>query len=270
VASAAPGSSLLDQARAVARELAARATAAAAAATSRERLHALLGSEVMILPPFTPSDRPALDAAIAHGPALVDNDPYATERWLERVGRIREPVAAFRLAALSAGVVTQSAIELGIVQLPHRAGARWVGLPFDRANPAQHPRAGTCSIALHRAGALTGTIAGLLVDEWAESIPSETQLTSYAIHHDAPGAEAAQAIVIAVPPPQATTWDLGTLVDIVDETIDLAIVRAMDPDVLPQTMLAPCIYLAANLADDAISTDLHAHLVAEVQVLAPE
>jgi hypothetical protein len=271
VAGAAPTSgSLLDQARIVAAELAARADTAASA-TGRERLQALVGSELMVLPPFTPSDRPALEAAIAHGPVLVDSDAYATERWIERVGRVREPVAAFRIAALSADVVSRFPIELGIVQLPHVPTAtRWVGLPFDRNEPAQRPRAGTCSIAAHRAGDLTTTWAGLLVDEWAESIPAETQLTSYAVHHDAPGSEASQSIVLAVPPPQATTWDLGTLIDIVDETFDLAIVRAMDPDVLPQTLLAPCIYLAANLADDAISTDLRAHLVSEVQILAPE
>ena len=103
--------------------------------------------------------------------------------------------------------------------------------------------------------------AGLLLDEWSELIPARGEDTAIAFHYDDPGAEAAQAVLVAVPPTQATAWDLTTLLDILNETIDLAKMRAVDSELLPFGQLLPAIFLATNPSNDTVATDLHPLLV---------
>jgi hypothetical protein len=141
--------------------------------------------------------------------------------------------------------------------LPHSPGASWVGLP---PNPNEDRPSGKVSLALHAPlGPLDATVPwfGLFVDEWVETIPNAREHTGIAFRHDDTGAEAAQAILVAVPPIQAETWDFDTLSTIVSETLDLAKVRAVDLEVLdPAAQLVPAIFLAANAGDSTIATVL--------------
>ena len=64
-----------------------------------------------------------------------------------------------------------------------------------------------------------------------------------------------------MPPKTAETWDLESLTAIVNETLDLAKVRAVDLEQLePIAQLIPSIYLAANAGDDTIATILQTRL----------
>jgi hypothetical protein len=186
---------------------------------------------------------------------------------------VRQSLAGLRLAALATEAIGGGALDPIATQLPHVGGARWIALPFDATNAAQVPVAGVLSLALQQDASVASapTLAGLVVDDWTEAIPSATQLTSYAVHYDAPSAEAAQCVLLAVPPAQAATWDLTTLIAIVEETIDLAQIRAIDSDLLSAYALAvPTTYIAANVADEAISVNLAAQVIAEATILAPE
>ena len=96
--------------------------------------------------------------------------------------------------------------------------------------------------------------AGLLLDEWTELIPNADEATAVAIHYDDPGAEAPQAILVAVPPDDATNWTLDTVTDVLRETLQLARLRAVDGDLLGDlSVLLPATYLAANPRSDTVS-----------------
>jgi hypothetical protein len=62
--------------------------------------------------------------------------------------------------------------------------------------------------------------------------------------------------LLAVPPTDAANWDLETLLDTLNETLDLAKVRAVDGELHPLGQLLPAIYLADNPLRDTVSTDL--------------
>ena len=172
---------------------------------------------------------------------------------------------------MAAEATSGKRVELSVAQLPHVAGDAWVGAVVDVATP---PRAGAVSIAMHRPLPLPlgGAWAGLLVDEWTELIPSRVQETAFAMHHDAPGAEAAQCVLLAVPPAHSTEgWDLPSLLEILHETLDLAAIRTIDAEQLGRLgLFAPTIYLAANLAGDTIAADLTAQSIGEDEILAAE
>jgi hypothetical protein len=232
------------------------------------QLHAAFGPELLALPTFVAANHADVLAAIAGGPSIV-GDAFASRRWFEGAARVRTPLARVRLAALACEAIAGGALDFAATQLP--LGTRWIGRSFDPDVPAQQPRPGTLSLVLHTAFDLTSSWAGLVFDDWTEAIPARTQLTSLAVNYDAPGAEAPQCVLLAVPPTPERFWDLGTLVDIVAEAADMGKLRAVDSDLLTDYgMAVPTTHIAANVADDTISSDLARHLVKEVRIMSSE
>jgi hypothetical protein len=84
----------------------------------------------------------------------------------------------------------------------------------------------------------------LVLDDWTERVPAKTVEAGVAFHAESPGAEAPQAVLIAVPSRNAA-WSTQELIAVVSQTLDLAKLRALDlsgMDVgqyLPATLL-PC------------------------------
>lgn len=161
--------------------------------------------------------------------------------------------------------------EAAVAQLPHVVGARWAALPF--RTPADRPPSGRLSLVLHLApAAAPGAFwTGLLLDEWTEVIPAEVVDTGIGFHYDDPGAEAPQAVLLVVPPTDAPRWDLDTVVSTLNETLDLAAMRAVDGELLGALgQLLPGLYLAANVAGDTVSTSFADALVSDTQQIVPE
>jgi hypothetical protein len=128
------------------------------------------------------------------------------------------------------------------------------------------------SLALLRAASPAATEAwyGLWLDEWVELIPNAEESTGLAFRYEDPGAEAPQAILLAVPPTEgAETWDEATFVDILNETLDLAKIRAVDTSLLGVLgQLLPAIFFAANDNDDTIALKWAGALRAETTLVS--
>jgi hypothetical protein len=116
---------------------------------------------------------------------------------------------------------------------------------------------------------------GLLLDEWTETIPAASETTGVGFHYDDPGAEAAQAVLLAVCPTNAEAWNDDMLEAVLMESFDLAQLRAVHPDLpgdlaaggLPQlAQLLPAIYLAANLSRETVATDFTGARTAQASV----
>jgi hypothetical protein len=73
-------------------------------------------------------------------------------------------------------------------------------------------------------------------------------------------------VLIAVPPSLSSeTWDFDTLLAILEETLELAKVRAVDGELLGDLgQLLPANYLSANAQNEVVSTRFHLNLIAEV------
>ena len=264
---------LVAQAHAVMRELDQRALAAAVppngadastqAAAATALMRAVFGRHFVSLPPFRPAAE-ELSRALDTGGTWI-GDPSAPRRWLQQIERVRAPLGRWRKLRLYAEALGAPPLQLTVAQLPHTVGARWIALPLDENEPV--PRSGQLSIVLNQAAPIAGgrPWVGLLLDEWTEVIPAETQQTAVAVHYDDPGAEAAQSILIAVPPDDSKVWDLETLLATVHETIDLVKLRGVDSELLGELgQLLPAIFLPANAPGDTLSVDLNPHLVAEI------
>jgi hypothetical protein len=253
------------QARALLAETARRTTAPAPETSGSDearrdqlvaRLRAVFGSGFIALPRFIASNASEVEASLADA-ALAGDDPLAAYTWLQRMERVRGPLARLgrplREAEVLGSVVR---LELSLAQVPHVSGQRWVGL--ERPEDGELVD-GAASLVLQDAPeSFGGDLCGLLVDEWTELVPSRNETTGIAFQYDPPDASAPQAILLAVPPVIGKPWTVGGLNRVLLETLDLLRLRAVDPVALGDLgHYLPATYLAFNANADAVSTDLN-------------
>jgi hypothetical protein len=188
--------------------------------------------------------------------AALQGAPTAATEWAQRVSRVRAGVARLADVLTYGEVLHGTWAELQVGQLPKEA-PRWNALPFP---PDSEPPGGVSYVAHLPLGAVDPTrpLAGLLVDEWVEVIPSATETTAVALNYDRPSSTAPNAILVAVPPEDdLERWDLDTLAETVRQTFDLARIRAVDRDALREVgHFLPASYLALNLLGATVASDL--------------
>lgn len=189
------------------------------------RIEALLGPGTVVLPRFVAANAAEL-AASRDDPALAGEEPLVAETWLTRLERVREPLMRLGIALREAEAMGGAALALDLAQVPHQVGAAWNGRPA----PAYVD--GAASLVLVGGEALTsrGPLAGLLIDEFTEFVPAPSETTGIAFRYEPPQAMAPQSFLLAVPPVIGESWTIGTLNQVLLETLELARLRALDPE----------------------------------------
>lgn len=130
-----------------------------------------------------------------------------------------------------------------------------VGLPLENGKSLP---GGKISIAVQSSANVDvrQPLAGVLIDEWVEVVPSATETTGIALQYDQPSGAPPQTILIAVPPELDTPWTTWSLQQVLLETLDLARIRAVDAVTLDEVgHYLPALYFAYNLLGDTVSTD---------------
>ncbi|MFT3969745.1 MAG: hypothetical protein QM695_05545 [Micropruina sp.] len=214
---------------------------------------ALVGPGFVAVPRFVPSSVGQLMAS-RDDPALTGGDPLGAEVWLTRMERVREPLARAGIALREAEALGGLPLRLSVAQVPYASGDTWNALPASRYVD------GASSLLLVGGELLAPgrTLAGLLIDEWAEVVPSDTQTTGVAFRYDPPEAMAPQAILLAVPPVPGEPWTVGSLNQVLIETLELAHLRAVPPEALGAVrQYLPASVLAFNNEADVPSTNPH-------------
>jgi hypothetical protein len=220
------------------------------------RLRIVFGKSFLVLPQFAAANAAELGQALAGSTALQGGDPLASVTWFQRMARVRKGVARLDATlqyteAVSAG----ETLALTLAQLPYGPGDRWVGLPL---LAGQQLPAGKLSIAVQSAAPLDTSkpLAGLLIDEWIEIVPSTTETTGIALQYDQPNAAPPQTILVAAPPDPDAPWTVWSLQQVLLETLDLARLRAVDLEALSEIgHYLPAAYFAYNGQAATVSTD---------------
>jgi hypothetical protein len=234
------------------------------------RMRTLLGEQFAVLPRFTVANAATLTASQSARNTLCGGDDLAPGAWLRQMALVR--AGAGRLAKVrgAAELLRSTDIvprDLVVLQLPHTAGERWLALPFTAVPQAE------LAIVAHCSGTMDFRLplAGLSCDAWPETIPGREETTGLALHHDAPGARAPQAVLLAVPPPSTNpAWDVQTILDTLIEAQDLARIRAVGPDTLQwMGTLLPAIILPDSASPDTPTVSL-AKLAARATTPAEE
>jgi hypothetical protein len=260
---------LLAQAVSVTEELGRRLAAAGAATGPVQVLHAVFGRDLPVVPRFRPAVPGLLGPALANEPDLGPEPDATVEGWLAQLTRVRQPLDAWRDVRMYARALGRALGRPRIAQLPLESDAGWAALPFEAES--ERPRPGLVSLALLGATPppAVGAWAGLLVDAWPELVPAREEDAGVVFHFDAPRAEAPQAVLLAVPQRAVETWSYNDLEATLLDTLRLAKLRALDlADLGAYAQLIPMTFLAANRANDAVSTSFADMLVADAVIEA--
>ena len=259
---------LVARAQGVAAEFTRRVDAASAEPDARKRLALIFGDGFRTLVRFTPVET-AISQALTQGP--VPGPSQADIRqWLRGVALVRTPLDRYQRLTMLQRAFAVTPAALSVTQVPHVPNTPWVALPF--ATEAARPVSGTLSLALFAGNGpvpvATAQWTGLLLDEWTELIPNRDESTALAFHYDDPGAEAPQAVLIAVPPDNAENWSLDTVVAVLRETLELAKLRAVDGDLLGVlSQILPTTYLAANPRRDTVAVQFKGTLMKDATIV---
>jgi hypothetical protein len=247
---------------------AAAASAAAQAAALTSAGKALLGEDFVVIPRFT---LPALQgeevekalAATASG-ALLDHVanalsiPFPVDTWLYGAARVRDQLRAWEQVTLLADAFSTAAPELTPLQLPVVPNDPWMALQFPPGTKLDFER--LCYTAAFTVPfAKDAPQCALLVDEWSEIIPEENLTTGVAVHFDRPNSEAPQSMLLVTPTSFTGQWTWSDVVDALNETLDFAKRRAVEPvhvDNSPYARFLPATVMAVTVAQISISANI--------------
>jgi hypothetical protein len=238
------------------------------AAALIDALQALLGEDFIVLPEFelAGSHRNEMAKAVGDGTAglLFEymktelDDEFPLDTWLYSVARVRDPMHAWEQITMLAGALQRPEPQLTAAQLPYRADDSWLGLEF--------PPQATLDVdrLLYTAHFTTPFDAtapqcGVLIDEWSEVIPSSDATTGISFHYDRPSTEAPQTMLLVTPADFTGAWRWDDLVDALNETLDLAKRRAVEPahvDATPYAWFLPATVMAVTVNQLSISANL--------------
>ncbi|HSM88025.1 MAG TPA: hypothetical protein VLT16_17855 [Candidatus Limnocylindrales bacterium] len=248
-------------------------TAAAALTSPADRVQQLrtaartvLGDEMQIVPRFKLGDDSGLEFGncLAGASTLLDDLKAAGRRfpvydWLYGLARVRDKMNAWENLAVLSEAFGSDVAALNAVQLPFTPDDRWLGLEFDpvKAGPGNRLLyTAHFSVPFNRAASQ----CGLLLDEWPELVPGDEVTSGVTFHFDRPSSQPPQAILLAVPAALKGHWSWNDLVDSINETLDAAKARGVEPaqidasayaQFLPATLMAVTLYqihIATNLA----------------------
>ena len=179
----------------------------------------------------------------ANSSSLQVNDPLESVRWFAVRGS-REARSGSRLdtaAMLAEALSGQLLLQFQVAQLPAVSGDQWMRL-------AGSTSSSRLSLVVFSPAAVTAgaPIAGLMIDEWTEVLPSSQQITGVSFQYTDPTA-APQSILLAVKPDGFPEWTMEAVEGSVLEVLDLAKIREVYPD--PLGALGhhlPALYFAFN------------------------
>ena len=193
--------------------------AAADNASGHERIELALGTRIP-LPHAVPV--PAGTAAARATPPDVRQRDAAVPGWLQRLRRTRPQLARFDDVLAAVEVLGTSSPGFEVVQVPPDPAGRWVAESVPQQNTLHLVLAST-SAGEEQA------VAGIVVDDWVEAINLADADSGLAFHFDTPGAEAPQAVLLALPPEGVDAWSAPRLAGTLRSTLAMARLRAVGP-----------------------------------------
>jgi hypothetical protein len=219
----------------------------------RDATRALIDASVLVVPAhdLNPAEQQHWTNAHAwsnSGDLTAHLDVDAIDDWLNGLAVVRAPIGAYEQASVFATVLGRRLGPPTPLQFPH-ANEAWIGTTLDPTRPTTGER--VCYTATFSAAFNpTEPIAGLLLDDWTETIPTTDTTTALGFHYDRPDSEPPNVMLLALAPDPKTGWHFDDLTDTLLDTLALTRLRALGPDAIAATNAAPM--LPATIAQASV------------------
>lgn len=208
-----------------------------------ETLKTIYGKAFPVIPTYRPLGWAAFleqDQLPAHKSLLRHSlaQSAGLEEWLEDISPVRPVMQALENFLLLSHILRHTAESMRIFQFPYRDGDYWAGVEYPGNWTPSEDKSSIVGINMEDfLMAMGGDCCGLVLDEWAEVIPSKQETTAIGFHYDQPNAEPAQTVLLAVTPRRTGQWSWDDLIQTLEETLELAKTRAVEPDHIEKSML---------------------------------
>lgn len=209
-----------------------------------QRFKTLFGAAFDPVPLFEFHNQAALT------PTMIDtNDLLADhtgdlvlDQWLAGLARVREMVTNYELLNIVVQTLNPDYLdsrEMKPVQVPFDSSGqdRWMGLSV--SDPASL-KEGVVAIGadLYNGYAMSNVSqAGIVIDEWVDIIPNKEETTGISFHHNQPNAKAPQCLILGLTPQITGSWRWNDVVDMLNETFELAKARGLSYEQISGTAL---------------------------------
>ncbi len=227
---------------------------------------ALLGEAFVLIPDFSLAAAQGNEWAQSLAAPLLDylkttvgiDRPVAD--WTTGLARARPQLRAWEGVAGLSEALGLTAPELTPAQFPYTTGEHWLAMDFP---PKERPASDRLLYTAHYATPFDPSArqCGLLLDEWTEVIPGTDHDTAVTFNFARPDNEPPQAILVVTPATWDGLWHWEDLVGALNETLDLAKKRALEPAQIDDTAYArflPATIMAATTHGISISLVLAA------------
>jgi len=77
--------------------------------------------------------------------------------------------------------------------------------------------------------------AGIMIEEWMDVVPYNEHTTGISFHYNQPNAKAPQCLILGLTPQITGNWKWNDLVNMLNETLDLAKKRGVDYEEIAPT-----------------------------------
>jgi hypothetical protein len=162
---------------------------------------------------------------------------FPADDWLYGVARVRNKIQWWEQIVMFSGAFGNAEPELTPLQLPFKANDNWLAMQFP---PDYKFQQDYLLYTAHFSASFDKTKrqCGLLLDEWAEVIPATDASTGLAFHYERANSEPPQTFLLVTPTAFRGAWQWADIVDALNETLEFAKKRALEPVHLDSTVYA--------------------------------
>ncbi len=158
---------------------------------------------------------------------------FPVDDWLYGIARVREKLGGWENLIVLSEQMNDTSLELNPLQFPYQNDDSWLALEFPENFVIDKDK--LLYTAYFHSFDSDKKQCGLMVDEWTEVIPSSTETTGLSFQYDQPNTEPPQAMLLGLPSTFTGSWDWDDLVGTLHEALDLAKLRAIEPEHIEQT-----------------------------------
>ena len=216
-----------------------------------------LGDDYVVLPRFVLPNAAAVTQAFTHRHELLTyattsrDIPLPVEEWLHGVSLVRPTMHVFGSMRYTPTRSTSPTSRWG--RFSCRTG-RTIRGSAPSSRKAWRSSNDTIAMVqyLPQGFAAAGSLCGLLVDEWVETVPRREEVTGIAFNYNQPNSMPPAAILLAVTPQETGRWQWNHLAGTVLDTMERARLRAVEPDMI-DTLAAIGTLLPSTLGEFSTS-----------------
>ncbi len=238
-----------------------------------EAIKSVVGDDFLVLPKFSFRNRGDIRSTIReNGKQLLKyaagkqqtSPKLAVESWLESTSPVRPGMARLEQIRMISEFSGGTEMQFVAAQIPYRENDSWLSVEFPELDEKGDPFDivdDTISLCIHglEPNRVSRQQAILIIDEWTEAIPGAKEITGISYNYNQPNSSAPNSLLLAVEPTRAKQWDWDVLTGIVEDTLNRAKTRAVEPAHIlkdPElSTLSPMTVAGFDLHNSGVSLD---------------